>query len=75
MAQRISSANSIAALCEKTGANIHEVTRAIGMDKRIGKRFISPGPGFGGSCFKKDILNLVYLSNFYGLKENGLVCQ
>ncbi len=69
LAQRISSVNSIAALCEKTGANIHEVTRAIGMDKRIGKRFISPGPGFGGSCFKKDILNLVYLSNFYGLKE------
>ena len=67
LAQRISSVNSISALCEMTGANIKEVTLAIGKDKRIGDQFLKPGPGFGGSCFKKDILNLVYLCNFYGL--------
>ena len=69
LAQRISSINSVAALCEKTGADVHEVARAIGMDNRIGPKFINAGPGFGGSCFKKDILNLVYLSNYYGLPE------
>ncbi len=69
LAQRISSINSIAAICEQTGAEIKEVSRAIGLDKRIGNKFLSPGPGFGGSCFKKDILNLVYLCEFYGLKE------
>ena len=69
LAQRISSINSISALCEATGANIREVSRAIGTDKRIGPRFLDSGPGFGGSCFKKDILNLVYLSNHFGLPE------
>ena len=71
LAQRISSINSISALCEETGANIKEVSKAIGMDKRIGSKFLNSGPGFGGSCFKKDILNLIYLCNFYGLKEVG----
>ena len=69
LAQRISSVNSISALCELTGANIKEVTLAIGKDKRIGEKFLKPGPGFGGSCFKKDILNLVYLCNYYGLYQ------
>ncbi len=69
LAQRISSINAISALCEVTGADIDEVAMAVGMDKRIGSRFLRAGPGFGGSCFKKDILNLVYLSKFYGLDE------
>ena len=69
LAQRISSINSISALCESTGANVNEVSEAIGADTRIGYKFLKPGPGFGGSCFKKDILNLVYLSRFYGLDE------
>ena len=69
LAQRISSINSISALCESTGANINEVAQAIGTDSRIGKKFLNSGPGFGGSCFKKDILNLVYLSRYYGLNE------
>ncbi len=69
LAQRISSINSISALCETTGAEISEVAKAIGADKRIGDRFLSAGPGFGGSCFKKDILNLVYLCNYYGLNQ------
>ena len=69
LAQRISSINSIAALCESTGADIREVSRAIGLDSRIGSKFLNSSPGFGGSCFKKDILNLVYLSKFYGLNE------
>ena len=68
LAQRISSINSIAAICEVTGANINEVSNAIGMDTRIGSKFLKSGPGFGGSCFTKDILNLIYLCNFYGLK-------
>ena len=68
LAQRVSSVNSISALCESTGADINEVVKAIGSDKRIGKKFLSPGPGFGGSCFKKDILNLVYLCRFYKLE-------
>jgi len=67
LAQRISSINSISALCEKTSANVAEVSRAIGMDDRIGPHFLAPGVGFGGSCFKKDILNLVYISETYGL--------
>lgn len=67
LAQRLSSINSITALCENTGAEIHEVVKAIGHDTRIGKKFLSPSPGFGGSCFKKDILNLVYLCRNYGL--------
>tara|TARA_Y100001968_G_scaffold187627_1_gene172008 strand:- start:1568 stop:2719 length:1152 start_codon:yes stop_codon:yes gene_type:complete len=69
LAQRISSINSISAFCEATGADIQEVAKAIGTDKRIGDQFLSAGPGFGGSCFKKDILNLVYLSNYFGLPE------
>ena len=69
LAQRVSSINAISALCETTGAEISEVVRAIGSDKRIGSNFLSPSPGFGGSCFKKDILNLVYLCRYYGLNE------
>ena len=69
LAQRISSINAISALCEKTGANVNEVARAIGTDTRIGSKFLRAGVGFGGSCFRKDILNLVYLCEFYGLDE------
>jgi UDPglucose 6-dehydrogenase len=69
LAQRISSINSLTALCEKTGANINELTKAIGMDHRIGPHFLKASVGFGGSCFQKDILNLVYLCKFYGLDE------
>ena len=69
LAQRVSSINSIGALCESTGADVREVSRAIGSDKRIGSKFLDSGPGFGGSCFKKDILNLVYLSKYFGLPE------
>jgi UDPglucose 6-dehydrogenase len=69
LAQRISSINSIAALCEATGADVKEVAKAIGSDSRIGNRFLQSGPGFGGSCFQKDILNLVYLCGHYGLTE------
>ncbi len=69
LAQRVSSINSIAAICEATGADVREVSRAIGTDNRIGSKFLASGPGFGGSCFKKDILNLVYLSNYFGLPE------
>jgi UDPglucose 6-dehydrogenase len=69
LAQRISSINSISALCEKTEANVNEVSRAIGMDGRIGHRFLASSVGFGGSCFKKDILNLVYIAEGYGLTE------
>tara|TARA_B100000886_G_C20426654_1_gene494462 strand:+ start:4591 stop:6021 length:1431 start_codon:yes stop_codon:yes gene_type:complete len=69
LAQRVSSINSISALCERTGADINQVSEAIGSDKRIGSKFLKPGPGFGGSCFKKDILNLVYLCNHFGLPE------
>ncbi len=69
LAQRVSSINSISALCEATGADIREVSRAIGRDSRIGAKFLNCGPGFGGSCFKKDILNLVYLADYFGLPE------
>ena len=69
LAQRISSINSISAICEKTGASINEVSNAIGLDQRIGNKFLSTGPGFGGSCFNKDILNLSYLCEYFGLKE------
>jgi len=67
LAQRISSINSIAAVCEQTGADVDQVRQAIGSDSRLGSRFLSPGPGFGGSCFKKDLLNLIYLAEHYGL--------
>jgi UDPglucose 6-dehydrogenase len=69
LAQRISSINSISAVCEKTGADVTEVSRAIGMDKRIGSRFLNASVGFGGSCFQKDILNLVYLCESLNLPE------
>ena len=69
LAQRISSINSISELCEKTEANINEVARAIGADSRIGPKFLKASVGFGGSCFQKDILNLVYISRSFGLQE------
>jgi UDPglucose 6-dehydrogenase len=69
LAQRISSINAISALCEKTEADVADVTQAIGKDSRIGAKFLKAGVGFGGSCFKKDILNLVYICHGYGLTE------
>ena len=69
LAQRVSSINSFTAFCEKTEADITEVARAIGMDSRLGNKFLNPSVGWGGSCFKKDILNLVYLCRHYGLDE------
>jgi UDPglucose 6-dehydrogenase len=69
LAQRISSINSISALCERTEADIDEVAYAIGTDSRIGPRFLKASVGFGGSCFRKDILNLVYICRSYGLDE------
>ncbi|MDI6776537.1 MAG: UDP binding domain-containing protein [Syntrophales bacterium] len=69
LAQRISSINAISALCEKTDADITEVARIVGMDSRLGNKFLNASVGFGGSCFKKDILNLVYLCRHYGLNE------
>merc|ERR1712134_253511 len=67
LAQRVSSINSIARLCEATGANVSEVARAIGADSRIGPKFLNASVGFGGSCFQKDILNLVYICEQFGL--------
>ncbi|KFF18289.1 UDP-glucose 6-dehydrogenase [Flavobacterium hydatis] len=69
LAQRISSINAMSELCEKTGADVNEVARAIGMDTRIGSKFLKASVGFGGSCFQKDILNLVYIAKTYGLHE------
>jgi UDPglucose 6-dehydrogenase len=69
LAQRISSINSIAAICELTEADVTEVSKAVGRDSRIGAKFLNAGPGFGGSCFRKDILNLVYLCEYYQLNE------
>ena len=69
LAQRISSINSISALCEKTEADVDEVAHAVGTDSRIGPKFLKASVGFGGSCFKKDILNLVYIAESYGLSE------
>eukprot|EP00455_Lapot_gusevi_P013297 TRINITY_DN1644_c0_g3_i1.p1 TRINITY_DN1644_c0_g3~~TRINITY_DN1644_c0_g3_i1.p1 ORF type:complete len:482 (+),score=149.13 TRINITY_DN1644_c0_g3_i1:93-1538(+) len=69
LAQRISSINSISALCEKTGADVQEVAHALGTDSRIGPKFLNASVGFGGSCFQKDILNLVYLCESFGLHE------
>ena len=69
LAQRVSSINAISELCEKTGADVSEVAKAIGMDARIGSKFLKASVGFGGSCFQKDILNLVYIAKTYGLHE------
>ena len=69
LAQRVSSINSLTELCEKTEADINEVARAIGTDSRIGPKFLKASVGFGGSCFQKDILNLVYIARSYGLQE------
>ena len=69
LAQRVSSINSISALCEATDADVSEVARAIGSDPRIGSKFLQASVGFGGSCFQKDILNLVYLCESFGLEE------
>lgn len=69
LAQRVSSINSIARLCERTGADVQEVSRAIGYDSRIGPKFLNASIGFGGSCFQKDILNLVYICEQFGLNE------
>ena len=67
LAQRVSSINAIAGLCEATGADVEEVARVMGADHRIGPKFLKAGPGFGGSCFKKDVLNLAYLCESFGL--------
>lgn len=69
LAQRISSINALSALCEKSGADVDEVARAIGSDSRIGPKFLKTSVGFGGSCFQKDILNLVYICRSYNLNE------
>ena len=69
LAQRISSINSISALCEKTGADVSEVAKVMGQDQRIGPHFLKASVGFGGSCFRKDVLNLAYLCEHYGLHE------
>jgi UDPglucose 6-dehydrogenase len=69
LAQRISSINAMSELCEKTGADVTEVAKAIGMDSRIGSKFLKASVGFGGSCFQKDILNLVYIAKSYGLNK------
>ena len=69
LAQRVSSINAMSELCEKTGADVNEVATAIGMDSRIGHKFLKASVGFGGSCFQKDIMNLVYIAQSYGLQE------
>jgi UDPglucose 6-dehydrogenase len=69
LAQRISSINSISAICEKVGADIDDVSKSVGLDERIGRKYLKAGIGFGGSCFKKDILSLVYLAQSLGLEE------
>lgn len=69
LAQRVSSINAVSQLCERTGADVNEVARAIGTDSRIGPKFLQASVGFGGSCFQKDILNLVYLCEQFGLQE------
>ena len=69
LAQRVSSINAMSALCEKTGADVNEVAKAVGMDSRIGPKFLQASVGFGGSCFQKDILNLVYIAKSFGLQE------
>jgi UDPglucose 6-dehydrogenase len=69
LAQRVSSINAMSELCEKTGADVNEVAKAVGMDSRIGAKFLKSSVGFGGSCFQKDILNLVYIAKSFGLSE------
>ncbi|MCD8519081.1 MAG: UDP-glucose 6-dehydrogenase [Flavobacterium sp.] len=69
LAQRVSSINALSELCEQTGADVSEVAKAIGLDSRIGPKFLKASVGFGGSCFQKDILNLVYIAKSYGLNE------
>ncbi len=69
LAQRVSSINAISELCEKTGADVQEVAKAVGMDSRIGPKFLKASVGFGGSCFQKDILNLVYIARSFNLQE------
>jgi UDPglucose 6-dehydrogenase len=69
LAQRVSSINAMSELCEKTGADVNEVAKAVGMDTRIGSKFLQSSVGFGGSCFQKDILNLVYIAKSFGLNE------
>jgi UDPglucose 6-dehydrogenase len=69
LAQRISSINSISAICERTGADIEEISKAVGMDPRIGGRYLKAGIGFGGSCFRKDVLSLCYLAENLNLPE------
>lgn len=69
LAQRVSSINAMSELCEKTGADVNEVAKAVGMDSRIGSKFLKSSVGFGGSCFQKDILNLVYIAKSFGLHE------
>ncbi|MDT0677445.1 nucleotide sugar dehydrogenase [Autumnicola musiva] len=69
LAQRVSSINAMSELCEKTGADVNEVAKAVGMDSRVGPKFLQSSVGFGGSCFQKDILNLVYIAKSFGLNE------
>lgn len=69
LAQRISSINAISAVCEATGADVSEVAHAVGYDTRIGSKYLQASVGFGGSCFQKDVLNLVYLSECLNLSE------
>lgn len=69
LAQRISSINSLSAVCEATGADVTEVAKAVGLDSRIGSKFLQASIGFGGSCFQKDILNLVYICENLNLPE------
>jgi UDPglucose 6-dehydrogenase len=75
LAQRVSSINAISALCEVTGAQVDEVAKVLGSDSRIGPKFLKASVGFGGSCFKKDLLSLVYLCEFYGLTEPAAYWQ
>jgi UDPglucose 6-dehydrogenase len=75
LAQRVSSINAISALCEATGAQVDEVAKVLGTDSRIGPKFLKASVGFGGSCFKKDLLSLVYLCEFYGLTEPAAYWQ
>ena len=75
LAQRVSSINAVSALCERTGADVAEVSRAVGADPRIGPRFLRASVGFGGSCFQKDVLNLVYLCEHFGLPEAAAYWQ